>query len=173
MYVIAGVSGNTGSVVAPTLLAAKQPVRVLVRDAAKGEPWRAQGAEVVVADIADQAALTRALTPSARPQPGCCSRDPRARAWSSSRVRPISRCRTSPPRCPRSPASRSRASRCRPRPAAMVQALIGQGASAELAESFGELAAGITSGLIRFQGTPVRGTITLDQRFRSLLAPST
>jgi uncharacterized protein YbjT (DUF2867 family) len=61
MYVIAGVSGNTGSVTASTLLAQKQPVRVIVRDAAKGEPWKAKGAEVVVAAIEDQAALTKAL----------------------------------------------------------------------------------------------------------------
>lgn len=61
MYVIAGVSGNTGSVVADTLLAAKQPVRVIVRDAAKGEPWRAKGAEVAVASLGDRAALARAL----------------------------------------------------------------------------------------------------------------
>jgi len=62
MYVIAGVTGNTGSVVADTLLAAKQPVRVIVRDAAKGEPWKAKGAEVAVATLEDRAALARALT---------------------------------------------------------------------------------------------------------------
>lgn len=62
MYVIAGVSGNTGSVVATTLLAEKQPVRVIVRDAAKGEPWKAKGAEVAVASLDDRAALARALT---------------------------------------------------------------------------------------------------------------
>jgi len=62
MYVIAGVSGNTGSVAASTLLADKQPVRVIVRDAAKGEPWKAKGAEVAVASLEDRAALTRALT---------------------------------------------------------------------------------------------------------------
>ena len=62
MYVIAGVSGNTGSVVADTLLAAKQPVRVIVRDAAKGEPWKAKGAEVAVASLDDRAALAGALT---------------------------------------------------------------------------------------------------------------
>lgn len=62
MYVIAGVSGNTGSVVAARLLAAGKPVRVIVRDAAKGEAWRAKGAEVAVADLDDQAALARALT---------------------------------------------------------------------------------------------------------------
>jgi uncharacterized protein YbjT (DUF2867 family) len=61
MYVIAGVTGNTGSVIANTLLAAKQPVRVIVRDAAKGEPWKAKGAEVAVASLDDRAALARAL----------------------------------------------------------------------------------------------------------------
>jgi uncharacterized protein YbjT (DUF2867 family) len=61
MYVIAGVSGNTGSVVADTLLAQGKQVRVIVRDAAKGEPWRARGAEVAVADLADTPALTAAL----------------------------------------------------------------------------------------------------------------
>jgi uncharacterized protein YbjT (DUF2867 family) len=62
MYVIAGVTGNTGSVVANTLLAEKQPVRVIVRDAAKGEAWKAKGAEVAVASLDDRAALARALT---------------------------------------------------------------------------------------------------------------
>jgi uncharacterized protein YbjT (DUF2867 family) len=62
MYAIAGVTGNTGSVVAETLLAQGKPVRVIVRDAAKGEPWRAKGAEVAVASLDDAAALTRALT---------------------------------------------------------------------------------------------------------------
>ncbi|MBX3160125.1 MAG: NmrA family NAD(P)-binding protein [Deltaproteobacteria bacterium] len=61
MYVVAGVSGHTGSVVASTLLAQKQPVRVVVREAAKGEPWKQKGAEVAVADLKDEAALTRAL----------------------------------------------------------------------------------------------------------------
>lgn len=61
MHVITGVTGNTGRVVADTLLAQGQPVRVVVRDAAKGEPWRARGAEVAVADLTDTAALTAAL----------------------------------------------------------------------------------------------------------------
>src|SRR5690349_6425184 len=61
MYAIAGVSGNTGNVVADTLLAQGKKVRVIVRDAAKGEPWKARGAEVAVAALEDTAALTRAL----------------------------------------------------------------------------------------------------------------
>lgn len=62
MYVIAGVTGNTGKVAAETLLAAKKPVRVIVRDAAKGAAWKAKGAEVAIADLADEPALTKALT---------------------------------------------------------------------------------------------------------------
>lgn len=61
MFVIAGVSGNVGSVAATTLLAQGNKVRVLVRDAAKGAAWSARGAEVAVADIGDRAALTRAF----------------------------------------------------------------------------------------------------------------
>lgn len=61
MYVVAGVSGNTGAVVANTLLAKGHPVRVLVRTAAKAEPWKKQGAEVAVADVNDTAALATAL----------------------------------------------------------------------------------------------------------------
>lgn len=61
MFVIAGVSGNTGSVVADALLARGREVRVIVRDASKGEPWRAKGAEVAVAALEDEDALARAL----------------------------------------------------------------------------------------------------------------
>ncbi|MFO0628503.1 MAG: NmrA family NAD(P)-binding protein [Polyangiales bacterium] len=58
---MAGVTGNTGKVAAQTLLDAGQKVRVVVRDAAKGAPWAAKGAEVAVADLGDAAALTNAL----------------------------------------------------------------------------------------------------------------
>lgn len=61
MYVIAGVSGNTGSVVANALIEQGKKVRVIVRDAAKGEPWRARGADVALASVEDEAALTKAL----------------------------------------------------------------------------------------------------------------
>src|SRR5689334_16317368 len=62
MFVITGVSGKTGAVVANALLADKKPVRVVVRDAAKGEPWKAKGAEVAVARAEDRAAMAKALT---------------------------------------------------------------------------------------------------------------
>ena len=44
MFVVAGASGNTGKVVADTLLAQKSDVRVIVRDATKGEAWATRGA---------------------------------------------------------------------------------------------------------------------------------
>jgi uncharacterized protein YbjT (DUF2867 family) len=65
MYVVAGVSGRTGAVVADDLLRSGEQVRVIVRDPAKGEPWRARGAEVAVAALDDGPALTRALAGAA------------------------------------------------------------------------------------------------------------
>ena len=48
MFFVAGVTGNTGSVVANTLLERGKRVRVLVRDSQKGDAWERRGAEVVV-----------------------------------------------------------------------------------------------------------------------------
>lgn len=287
MYVIAGVSGHTGSVVANALLAAKQKVRVIVRDTAKGEAWRAKGAEVAVADIADQAALTRALTGATGaylllPPPGWTQTQIAAdrktkteallgavRAARPGHVVLLSSVGAELPdgtgpikyihvveqglRESGVPATFLRAgafmenwdamlegaiasgalyyglaegvktpqvatedigktaaqlllegprgvrvveltgpaefslqdvaatlSKVAGKPvngvsvptAAMVQALIGQAASAELAEGFGELAAGLSSGIIKFQGTPIRGSVTFEQHLRSVLAPA-
>lgn len=61
LFAIAGVTGNTGSVVANTLLDQGHQVRVIVRDAAKAAPFAARGASVAVADLGDTAALTEAL----------------------------------------------------------------------------------------------------------------
>jgi uncharacterized protein YbjT (DUF2867 family) len=61
MYAIAGVSGHTGSVAAETLLAQGKQIRVIVRDAAKGEAWKAKGAEVAIASLDDSAALAKAF----------------------------------------------------------------------------------------------------------------
>ncbi|HET7435093.1 MAG TPA: NmrA family NAD(P)-binding protein [Thermoanaerobaculia bacterium] len=61
MYAVAGVTGNTGSVVAEELLRRGKPVRVIVRSEEKGAAWRAKGAEVAVASIDDAEALTQAL----------------------------------------------------------------------------------------------------------------
>jgi uncharacterized protein YbjT (DUF2867 family) len=62
MFVIAGATGNTGSVVAKTLLGAGKPVRALVRDAKKAESLKALGAEVTVVDLTDVQALEAAVT---------------------------------------------------------------------------------------------------------------
>src|SRR5580704_10595228 len=59
MFAVAGVSGHTGKVVAETLLAQDKAVRVIVRDAAKGEEWKKRGAEVAFADLDDPDALTK------------------------------------------------------------------------------------------------------------------
>jgi uncharacterized protein YbjT (DUF2867 family) len=61
-YVVAGVSGNTGKVVAETLLSQGAKVRVVVRDPKKGEPFQRRGAEVAVADLSDAAALEKAFS---------------------------------------------------------------------------------------------------------------
>jgi len=61
MYVVAGVTGNTGRVVASALLEQGKKVRVLARSAEKGAPFAARGAEVAVASLEDEAAVARAL----------------------------------------------------------------------------------------------------------------
>ncbi|TKC99016.1 NmrA family NAD(P)-binding protein [Polyangium fumosum] len=60
-FVVAGVTGNVGSVVAAELLAKGQNVKVLVRDAAKGAAWSKKGAEVAVVALGDKDALAAAL----------------------------------------------------------------------------------------------------------------
>lgn len=61
MYVVTGITGQVASALARNLLAAGQDVRAVVRDAAKGEIWQAQGCSVAVADMQDRAALTQAF----------------------------------------------------------------------------------------------------------------
>jgi uncharacterized protein YbjT (DUF2867 family) len=60
-YLVTGASGHTGSVVAQSLLDQKQKVRVLLRDAAKGERWKKRGAEVAVGSLEDAHAMGAAL----------------------------------------------------------------------------------------------------------------
>jgi uncharacterized protein YbjT (DUF2867 family) len=61
MFIIAGVTGHTGKVVADTLLEQGKKVRVVVRSADKGAPFAARGAEVVVASLEDEVAMARAF----------------------------------------------------------------------------------------------------------------
>lgn len=62
MDVVLGASGHTGRAAAESLLERGRKVRVVVRDAAKGDPWKARGAEVAVADAADADGLAAALS---------------------------------------------------------------------------------------------------------------
>jgi uncharacterized protein YbjT (DUF2867 family) len=52
-FVVAGVTGHVGAVVATELLAAGDKVTVIVRDAKKGTPWQARGAAVAVGGLDD------------------------------------------------------------------------------------------------------------------------
>ena len=62
MYVVTGATGNTGSIVADSLLAAGKKVRVIGRDAKRLERFTDKGAEAFVADARDTAAITSAFS---------------------------------------------------------------------------------------------------------------
>jgi uncharacterized protein YbjT (DUF2867 family) len=61
MYVVMGASGNTGHVVASTLLTRGQQVRVIGRNSAHLQPLASKGAEPFIADVSDASALTKAF----------------------------------------------------------------------------------------------------------------
>lgn len=60
-YVVAGVTGHTGSVVAQTLLDSGRKVRVLTRDPHKAERWKKRGAHVGQTDLSSAHDLLNAL----------------------------------------------------------------------------------------------------------------
>ena len=62
MFAITGITGQVGGVVARQLLGQKKSVRAVVRDAAKGALWAAQGCDLALATVEDSAALERAFT---------------------------------------------------------------------------------------------------------------
>ena len=80
MYAITGITGQIGGVIGRALLAAKKPVRAVVRDAEKGRAWTARGCEVALATIEDSSSLAAAfdgaeavfalVPPNFDPQPG-------------------------------------------------------------------------------------------------------
>ncbi len=61
MYAIIGATGRTGRIAAETLRSWGLPVRAVVRSPEKAQDLAARGAEVVVADLDDEASLTEAL----------------------------------------------------------------------------------------------------------------
>jgi uncharacterized protein YbjT (DUF2867 family) len=61
MYVVLGAGGNTGHIVAKSLLAKHKKVRVVGRNAAHLQPFAAQGAEVFIGDLSDASAVNKAL----------------------------------------------------------------------------------------------------------------
>src|SRR5579862_4673952 len=62
MYVILGASGNTGSIIADSLLSKGKKVRVVGREAARLLHFVRQGAEAFTGDMSDAAALTKAFS---------------------------------------------------------------------------------------------------------------
>lgn len=61
MYAVTGITGQVGGAVARALLARHQPVRAVVRDAARAAPWTDRGADVAVAGLDDARALASAF----------------------------------------------------------------------------------------------------------------
>ncbi|HXO05472.1 MAG TPA: NmrA family NAD(P)-binding protein [Candidatus Sulfotelmatobacter sp.] len=62
MYVISGASGNTGSIIANSLLSRGKKVRVIGRDAGRLQSFVRKGAEAFTADLSDAAALTKVFS---------------------------------------------------------------------------------------------------------------
>src|SRR3984957_17483952 len=62
IYVILGGGGNTGSIIANSLLSKGEKVRVLGRDAGRLQRFVRKGGEAFTADVSDAAALTKAFS---------------------------------------------------------------------------------------------------------------
>jgi uncharacterized protein YbjT (DUF2867 family) len=62
MYVILGATGNTGSIIANSLLSKGKKVRVVGRDAGRLQRFVRQGAEPFMTDMSDSTALTKAFS---------------------------------------------------------------------------------------------------------------
>ena len=65
MYVVTGITGKVGAVVARSLLSADQPVRAVVRDRSRAAPWARLGCEIAVADVSDTESLAAAFAGAA------------------------------------------------------------------------------------------------------------
>ena len=62
MYVVLGATGNTGSIIANSLLTKGERVRVVGRDASRLARFVRKGAEAFTANVTDAAALTKVLS---------------------------------------------------------------------------------------------------------------
>ncbi len=80
MYAITGITGRVGGAAARALLESGEPVRAVMRNAAKAGPWSKLGCEIAIADMKDASALAEAFQgadgvfivppPEFDPQPG-------------------------------------------------------------------------------------------------------
>lgn len=61
MFVVAGITGQTGAAAAAALLEGGRRVRAVVRQPAKAAAWAARGVEIVEGDVADAESLARAF----------------------------------------------------------------------------------------------------------------
>jgi len=61
MYAITGITGQVGGALARELLAAGQPVRAVVRDAARAASWAERGCEIATAFMEDASSLAAAF----------------------------------------------------------------------------------------------------------------
>src|SRR5262245_2814213 len=61
MYVVMGVTGQVGGATARSLLAARQPVRAVVRSAQDAARWARQGCETAIADLNHPNGLSNAF----------------------------------------------------------------------------------------------------------------
>ncbi|RBA25104.1 NmrA family NAD(P)-binding protein [Herminiimonas fonticola] len=62
MFAVTGITGQVGSVLARSLLAAGKDVRAVVRNAQKGADWAARGCDVAIAEMNDVDALQKAFS---------------------------------------------------------------------------------------------------------------
>lgn len=61
MFVVTGITGQVGGIVASHLLSAHLPVRAVVRNADRGAVWKERGCDVAIADMTDENALSAAF----------------------------------------------------------------------------------------------------------------
>jgi uncharacterized protein YbjT (DUF2867 family) len=62
IFVIAGITGNTGAAAAEALLAKGHTIRAIVRNPAKAADWVKRGVQIVAGEMTDTAVLTKAFT---------------------------------------------------------------------------------------------------------------